>query len=121
MRRGNVDLAVSSGPATRAMTAVTDVPVLFAQSGDPVVLGLVKSLAQPGGNVTGTTFLSLELAGKKVELLKDIFPKLRTLAVLSNTDHPGEQSEWRATQEAAKGLGVVPFYVPFGGVQPYPQ
>jgi putative tryptophan/tyrosine transport system substrate-binding protein len=115
--RGNIDLAVSSGPATRAMTAVTDVPVLFAQSGDPVALGLVKSLAQPGGNFTGTTFLSLELAGKRVELLKDIFPKLRRLAVLSNTDHPGEQSEWRATREAVEGLGVVPLYVPFVGVQ----
>ena len=115
LRRGNVNLFVASGPATRAMTAVTDVPVLFAQSGDPVALGLVKSLAQPGGNFTGATFLSLEVAGKRVELLKDIFPKLRRLAVLSNTDHPGEQSEWRATQEAAKGLSVVPLYVPFVG------
>jgi putative ABC transport system substrate-binding protein len=115
LRRGSIDLAVSSGPATRAMTAVTDVPVLFALSGDPVELGLVKSLGQPGGNFTGSTFLSLELAGKRVELLKDIFPKLRTLAVLSNTDHPGEQSEWRATQEASKGLGIVPVYVPFFG------
>jgi putative ABC transport system substrate-binding protein len=117
LRLGNVDLAVSSGPATRAMTAVTDVPVLFAQSGDPVALGLVQSLAQPGGNFTGTTFLSLALAGKRVELLKDIFPRLRTLVVLSNTDHPGEQSEWRATQEAANGLGIVPVYVPFVGAQ----
>jgi len=116
LRRSNVDLAVSSGPATRAITAVTDVPVLFAQSGDPVALGLVKSLARPGGNFTGATFLSLELAGKRVELLKDIFPKLRTLAVLSNTDHPGEPSEWRTTQEAAKGLGIVPLYLPFVGV-----
>ena len=76
LRRGNVDLAVSSGPATRAMTEVTDVPVLFALSGDPVELGLVKSLGQPGGNFTGSTFLSLELAGKRVELLKEIFPNL---------------------------------------------
>lgn len=65
LRRGDIDLAVSSGPATRAMTAVTDVPVLFALSGDPVELGVVKSLEQPGGNFTGTSFLSLELAGKK--------------------------------------------------------
>src|SRR6476620_7098357 len=117
LRRGDIDLAVSSGPATRAMTAVTDVPVLFALSGDPVELGVVKSLGQPGGNFTGSTFLSLDLAGKRVELLKDLFPKLRTLAVLSNTDHPGEQSEWRATQEAARGLGVVPLYVPFVGAK----
>jgi putative ABC transport system substrate-binding protein len=97
------------------MTAVTDVPVLFALSGDPVELGLVKSLGQPGGNFTGSTFLSLELAGKRVELLRDILPSLRTLAVLSNSNHPGEQSEWRATREAAKALGIVPLYVPFAG------
>jgi putative ABC transport system substrate-binding protein len=115
LRRGDIDLAVSSGPATRAMTAVKDVPVLFALSGDPVELGLVKSLGQPGGNFTGSTFLSLELAGKRVELLKDILPSLRTLAVLSNSNHPGEQSEWRATREAAKALGIVPLYVPFAG------
>jgi putative ABC transport system substrate-binding protein len=117
LRRGDIDLAVSSGPATRAMKAVTDVPVLFALSGDPVALGIVKSLGQPGGNFTGSTFLSLALAGKRVELLKDIFPKLHTLAVLSNTDHPGEQSEWRATEQASKELGIVPVYVSFFGTQ----
>src|SRR5499427_679767 len=111
LKQGNIDLAVSSGPATRAMTAVTDVPVLFALSGDPIELGIVKSLGQPGGNFTGSSFLSLELAGKRVELLKDIFPKLRTLAVLANTDHPGEQSEWRATQQTAQALGMDPAYV----------
>ena len=117
LRSGNIDLVVSSGPATRAMKAVTDVPVLFALSGDPVELGLVKSFGQPGGNFTGSTFLSLELAGKRVELLKDTFPKLRTLAVLSNTDHPGEQSEWHTTQRAAQALGLDPAYFPFFGGQ----
>ena len=115
LKRGDVDLAVSSGPATRAMSALAEIPVLFAQSGDPVALGIVKSLAQPGTNFTGITFLSLELAGKRVELLKDVFPRLRRLAVLSNTDHPGEQSEWRATQLAAKALDVEPVYFPFFG------
>ena len=113
LKQGNVDLVVSSGPATRAMTAVTEVPVLFALSGDPVDLGVVKSLGQPGGNFTGSTFLSLELAGKRVELLKDVFPELRTLAVLSNTDHPGEQSEWRTTKQATQALGVDPIYIPY--------
>jgi putative ABC transport system substrate-binding protein len=115
LKRGNIDLAVSSGPATRAMTAVTDIPVLFALSGDPVALGIVKSLGQPGGNFTGSSFLSLELAGKRVELLKEVFPSLRTLAVLSNTDHPGEQSEWRTTLQAAQALGIDPVYAPFFG------
>jgi putative ABC transport system substrate-binding protein len=117
LKRGNIDLAVSSGPATRAMTAVTDVPVLFAVSGDPVELGIVKSLGQPGGNFTGSSFLSLELAGKRVELLRDIFPKLRTLMVMANTDHPGEQSEWRTTQQATQALGADPVYVPFAGAR----
>ncbi|MGY8665748.1 ABC transporter substrate-binding protein [Bradyrhizobium sp. UFLA05-109] len=116
LRRGDVDLAVSSGPATRAMAIVKDIPVLFALSGDPVALGVVKSLAQPGTNFTGSTFLSLELAGKRVELLKDIYPRVRRLAVLSNTDHPGEPSEWRATQQTCAGLGILPIYVPFSGV-----
>ena len=80
LKRGDFDLVVSSGAATRAASAVTEIPVLFAQSGDPVALGIVKSLAQPGTNFTGTTFLSLELAGKRVELMKDVFPKLRRLA-----------------------------------------
>ena len=115
LKRGDVDLAVSSGPATRAMTAVTEVPVLFALSGDPIALGVVKSLAQPGTNFTGATFLSLELAGKRVELLKDVYPELRRLAVLSNTDHPGEQSEWQSTQQASRELGIEPVYVPFLG------
>jgi putative tryptophan/tyrosine transport system substrate-binding protein len=115
LRRGKVDLAVSSGPATRAMTEVAEVPVLFALSGDPVALGLVRSLGQPGGNFTGSTFLSLELAGKRVELLKEVLPNLRKLAVLSNANHPGEQSEWRATKEAAQKLDIVPHYVPFSG------
>jgi putative ABC transport system substrate-binding protein len=97
------------------MTEVAEVPVLFALSGDPVELGLVKSLGQPGGNFTGSTFLSLELAGKRVELLKEVLPNLRKLAVLSNANHPGEQSEWHATKEAAEKLGIVPHYVPFSG------
>jgi len=116
LKRGDIDLAVSSGPATRAMVSITDVPVLFALSGDPIALGVVKSLAQPGTNFTGATFLSLELAGKRVELLKDVYPDLRKLVVFSNRDHPGEQAEWQATQQVAKGLGIEPIYVPFFGI-----
>jgi putative tryptophan/tyrosine transport system substrate-binding protein len=115
LTRGKVDLVVSSGPATRAMRAATEVPVLFAISGDPVQLGLVESLARPGRNFTGSTFLSLDLAAKRVDLLKDAFPKLRKLAVLSNTDHPGEPAEWHATQQAAEKLSINLVYVPFVG------
>lgn len=115
LTRSRVAFIVSSGPAIRAIRAARDVPVLFAISGDPVELGLAQSLARPGGNFTGLTFLSLTIAGKRVELLKQAVPQLRRLAVLSNTDHPGEASERRATEEAARALGVAVSYVPFTG------
>jgi putative ABC transport system substrate-binding protein len=94
---------------------VPDVPVLFAISGDPVELGLATTLGRPGGNFTGVTFLSLEIAAKRVDLLKQAVPRLRKLALLSNTDHPGERSERRATEEAARVLGLAVSYVPFTG------
>ena len=109
------DLVVSSGPAIRAMKEAKDVSVVFAISGDPVELGIAQSLARPGGNFTGRTFLSLELAGKRVELLKEALPQLRTLAILSNTDHPGERSELGATRKSAESVNVAPAYFPFRG------
>ena len=113
--RSRPDLVVSSGPAMRALKEAKDIPVVFAVSGDPVELGIAQSLSRPGGNFTGVTFLSLDLAGKRVELLKEAIPRLRTLAILSNTDHPGERSELRATLRAAEASGIVAAYVPFLG------
>ena len=106
---------MSSGPAIRAIRGARGIPVLFAISGDPVELGLAASLARPGGNFTGLTFLSLGIAGKRVELLTQAIAQLRTLAVLSNTDHPGERAERRATEEAARSLGLAVKYIPFTG------
>jgi putative ABC transport system substrate-binding protein len=108
------DLIVSSGPAIRAMRATTDKPVLFAVSGDPIELGVVESLARPGRNFTGSTFLSLEVAQKRVQLVRELLPDQRILAVLSNANHPGEQSEHDATKEAASALSMRLAYVPFG-------
>ena len=115
LTQSKVAFIVSSGPAIRAIRAARDIPVLFAISGDPVELGLAASLARPGGDFTGLTFLSLEVAGKRVELLKQAVPQIRTLAVLSNTDHPGERAERRVTEEAARALGLVVTYIPFTG------
>ena len=109
----SADLIVSSGPAIRAMRATTGKPVLFAISGDPVELGLAESLSRPGRNFTGSTFLSLDLAQKRVQLLRELLPSLRTLAILSNTTHPGEQAEHEATQKAADALAIRLAYVPF--------
>ncbi|HEV8583909.1 MAG TPA: ABC transporter substrate-binding protein [Methylomirabilota bacterium] len=103
----------AAGPAIRAMWDMPDVPTLFAVSGDPVAAGLAVSLANPGKNFTGITFLSLEVAAKRIELLKEAAPRIRTLAVLSNVDHPGEPAERRATETAAQTLGLTSTYVPF--------
>jgi putative ABC transport system substrate-binding protein len=111
------DLIVSSGPAIQAMKAATGTPVLFAISGDPVALGIAQSLSRPGRNFTGSTFMSLDLAQKRVQLLRDLMPDLRTLAVLSNKNHAGEQSEHNATKEAAAAFSIRLAYVPFGSGQ----
>ena len=108
-----VDLMVSSGPAIQAMKAATGKPVLFAISGDPVELGIAQSLNRPGRNFTGSTFLSLDVAQKRVQLLRELLPSLRTLAILSNTNHPGEQSEHKVTEEAGRAFSIGLAYVPF--------
>lgn len=114
--QSKVAFIVSSGPAIRAARHARDVWILFAISGDPVELGIAQSLARPGGNFTGSTFLSLTVAEKRVQLLKEALPKLESLAVLSNTDHPGERSEWGATEKAGRALQLDLHYVQFAGL-----
>jgi putative tryptophan/tyrosine transport system substrate-binding protein len=87
------------------------IPVLFAFSGDPVEAGLVRSLAQPGGMVTGVSFLALELVGKRLELLKQLVPHMTRVAVLANPQHPGEKAERRESLLAAERLGLAVAYV----------
>ena len=84
--------------------ATQTIPIVFVMSADPLQLGLVASLAQPGGNVTGFTFLQDELASKRLELLKEVAPRISRLAFLSNPDHP--DNELRVAQQAATALGV---------------
>lgn len=84
--------------------ATHTIPIVFVMSADPLQLGLVASLAQPGGNATGFTFLQDELASKRLELLKEVAPRLSRLAFLSNPDHP--DNELRVAQQAATALGV---------------
>jgi putative ABC transport system substrate-binding protein len=113
LAQANVILIVASLTAVRAARAIKDIPIVFVISGDPIEAGLAKSLSRPGGNLTGSTFLSLEVAGKRVELLKQAVPHLRSLVALSNTDHPGEKSELHATEAAAQMLRIRLIYVAF--------
>ena len=101
------DVFVTQGPAlhvARKLPGAT--PVVFGNSGDPMDTGVANSLARPGGRFTGITFLSYELVGKRVELLHEVAPKARRLAVVSNPQHFGDAKEFAATREAAVGLGM---------------
>jgi putative ABC transport system substrate-binding protein len=107
-----VDVIVAQGAAAApAKTAAGAVPIVFGTSGDPVEGGFVASLARPGGNITGVTFLAFELVGKRLELLKEVLPRVSRVAVLANPAHPGEQRELRETQNTAQSLGATLHYL----------
>ena len=88
------DLLRGQGYATRALAARTkSIPIVCANSGDMVIAGLVKNLARPGTNVTGIQLLALDLAGKRMELLRELLPGLRSVAVIADPQHAGEHRE----------------------------
>ena len=95
----------STGPIVRRST--TTIPVVFGYSGDPVEAGIVDSFNRPGRNLTGISYMQLDLVGKRLELLKEILPAARRVAIISSPQHPGDQSERRASQAAANQLGLT--------------
>lgn len=102
-----VDAIVTQGvPASRAAKATTTtVPIIIAAAGDVVNMGLVASLARPGGNVTGLTFFALELSQKRLELLKHAVPQVKRVAILVNPDNPIQGEPLRqAMRSAASAL-----------------
>jgi putative ABC transport system substrate-binding protein len=103
-----VDIIVSAGPApTRALkAATTTIPIVFAQEGDPVAGGLVASLARPGGNITGLSGLAPELSRKRLELLKEIIPKLSRAAVFRTSTQPANAQLLKELDLAAGALKV---------------
>jgi putative ABC transport system substrate-binding protein len=106
--RLKVDVIVTSGtPAVMASKQATSViPIVFATAGDPVGSGLVASLARPGGNVTGLATLVADLAGKRLELLREIVPGLGRLAIMGNASNPFTVLELGEVQAAAGTLGL---------------
>jgi putative ABC transport system substrate-binding protein len=111
--RSKVDVLVAQAVAVPGVKAAAgSTPVVFIFSGDPVAAKLVASLARPGGSLTGMTLLSVDLAGKRVELLKQAAPRVSHIAILTNLAHPGEEDELRETQIAAQRLGLL--------VRPFP-
>jgi putative ABC transport system substrate-binding protein len=108
LARLKVDIIVTAGPSvTRAAKeATTTIPIVFAQDGDPVASGFVASLARPGGNITGLSTLSPEIGGKRLELLKEIVPKLSRVTVIGSSTEPGTAQFLKEMELAAGSLKV---------------
>ena len=98
----------ADGPSARALSRATKtIPIVMGVSGDPIELGLAVSLARPGGNVTGISLLSPELAGKRLQFLREVAPKATRVAVLTNRIHAGEDQEWKANESAARTANLT--------------
>jgi putative ABC transport system substrate-binding protein len=103
----NVNVIVTSGAAVPAiMQATSSIPIVFAVANDPVGAGMVKSLSRPGGNVTGTSLQTLDLAGKRFELFREAIPNLPRLAIMADASFPQAMLEMGAVQELARKFGI---------------
>jgi len=103
----NVDVIVTAGGAVvPAKQATAAIPIIFAVASDPIGTGLVASLAHPGGNVTGLSVQAPDLAGKRVELLRELVPNLRRLAIMANQGYAAAAREMSEVQAAARTLDL---------------
>jgi putative ABC transport system substrate-binding protein len=108
-----VSLLVAQGAAVDVLSRLDlKVPIVYVYSGDPVTAGFAESLARPRKNMTGLTFMAPEFNGKRLEILREIIPDLRRVAVIANPEHPGQHIERGYTEAAAHTLGVTIDYFP---------
>jgi ABC-type uncharacterized transport system substrate-binding protein len=107
--RLNVDVivTVATQAVLAAKQATSTIPIVFAGASDPVGSGLVKSLARPGGNITGLSALGPDVATKRLELLRELLGDLRQVGVLGHADNPGNVAEMREIQAASRTLGLA--------------
>ena len=103
----HVSVILANGPqaVVAAKAATATIPIVFTSGGNPVELGLVSSLSHPGGNVTGVSFLTNELGGKRLELLRELVPTATSVGFLVNPTRPSFQSEVKNAQQARAGFG----------------
>ena len=106
-RRVDIIVTHSAAPVVAAKQATSTIPIVFALAADPLGTGLVASLARPGGNVTGLSFQSTDFAAKRLELLREVVPSLRRLAILGNVGNPANALEMNEVQAAARALGLT--------------
>lgn len=110
----NPEIIITQELMTYAMRAIKpDKPVVFGFSGDPVEGKLVETLARPGGNFTGMSYLAIELVGKRIEFLKEWMPGIGHIAVLARPQHPGDHLEREASEAIARKLGINLSYIPY--------
>ena len=102
----DVIVTAATAPVLAAKQATSVIPIVFVASGDPVGSGLVASLARPGGNVTGSSLQQAELASKRLEILREIAPSVRRLAIMGNVSSPLIAAEMREAQSTALRLGL---------------
>jgi putative ABC transport system substrate-binding protein len=102
----DVIVAVGGGDVRIAKEATSTIPIVMVQGGDPIGSGFVASLARPGGNITGMAILRPELAGKRLELLKEIVPKLSRVALFTSSDSPEYAQVLKEAELAAGALGL---------------
>jgi putative ABC transport system substrate-binding protein len=111
--RLKVDVIVTVGTreTVTAKAATSTIPIVMLFVGDPVGVGLVSSLTHPGANVTGTSVMMTDVGGKRLELLREIVPKLRRVAILGNPRNASTAADMRATETAARSLGLTVYSV----------
>src|SRR5262245_31331471 len=115
----DVLVAVTTNAAQAAKKATTTIPIVFMGVTDPVTTGLVDSLAQPGGNITGITNMAAILTSKRLELFKDTLPQLSRVAVLWDPQAPGSVPQWHASHEPAQALGLHLYSMEVSRVEDY--
>jgi len=108
-----VELIVAQGAAAFEIRDLAlPIPVVYSMSADPVSAGFADSLAHPRGNMTGVTLMAVEFSGKRIELLQEIVPDLRSVAILGNPEHPGAHLERAFSEEVARRVGLTIDYLP---------
>jgi ABC-type uncharacterized transport system substrate-binding protein len=103
----DVVVTLSTEAALAAKKATTAIPIVFTQVSDPVASGVVSNLARPGGNLTGFSILAVELTGKRLELLKEAVPSLKSVVILCRRGSPVNAVAWKEAQIAAPRLGLA--------------
>jgi len=115
----DVLVAVTTNAVQAAKQATTTIPIVFMGVTDPVTTGLVDSLAQPGGNITGITNMAAILTSKRLELFKETLPQVSHVAVLWDPQAPGSVPQWQASQQPAQELGLHLYSMEVSKVEHY--